>query len=281
MSRLKISIGQFSRMTNLTKRALRYYDEKGLLVPEKNIVTNYRYYTVDDFKKGIKINSLVKVGFNVEDVKNILEAEAQGNMGYVKAKLKERCNEVTEEITKLESIKRMLLNSDSILEVVKMTSEPVIKTIPQMRVISKREIGSYGTVCQKLIAELMHTIYSTENRKNDIKIMGPPMMLCYDGEYMEEGANIEMAIPVSGKIEISDEEMELKQLPKVEVISLIHKGPYENSSFSSSYAKIFEYAEKNDLKLVIPDREIYLNNPMDTLPENLETEIQYPFIREN
>ncbi|MCS3901995.1 MerR family transcriptional regulator [Methanococcus voltae] len=279
MSRLKISIGQFSRMTNLTKRALRYYDEKGLLVPEKNIITNYRYYTVEDFKKGIKINSLVKVGFNVDNVKKILEAESHGDMDYVKTKLKERCKEVNNEIEKLEGIKRMLLNSGSILEVVKMTNEPVIKTIEKVRVLSKREFGTYGTSCTKLIADLMHMIYSAENRKKDIKIVGPPMMLCYDGEYVEEGADIEMAIPISGNIELTDEKMELKYLPSVEVVSIIHKGPY--STLCSSYAKIMEYAEKNDLKLVIPDRELYFNSPMDTPIDELETEIQYPFIREN
>lgn len=52
MSEIKFKIGEFSRLSKVTVRALRHYEQIGLLVPE--IVdrwTGYRYYTVVQFQK--------------------------------------------------------------------------------------------------------------------------------------------------------------------------------------------------------------------------------------
>jgi len=39
-------IGDFSKLTNLTVRALHHYEELEILVPEKiDTITNYRYYS--------------------------------------------------------------------------------------------------------------------------------------------------------------------------------------------------------------------------------------------
>ena len=43
----RITIGRFSSLTHLSQKALRYYDHKGILVPEiRDRFTGYRYYTV-------------------------------------------------------------------------------------------------------------------------------------------------------------------------------------------------------------------------------------------
>ena len=52
MSEIKFKIGEFSRLSKVTVRALRHYEQIGLLIPE--IVdrwTGYRYYTVAQFQK--------------------------------------------------------------------------------------------------------------------------------------------------------------------------------------------------------------------------------------
>jgi effector-binding domain-containing protein len=99
------------------------------------------------------------------------------------------------------------------------------------------------------------------------------MSLCYDEEYREDDADIEVAIPVSGKI-IVDEAMEVKILPECEVVSAVYKGAYENLGIA--YSKIFSYAAENNLKLGSPDRLLYLNNPSEVGEEDLMTEIQCP-----
>jgi len=50
-------------MPRLSQKALRLYDRKGLLVPEaKDPFTEYRYYTVSQLEKGMKIDPLLLPG---------------------------------------------------------------------------------------------------------------------------------------------------------------------------------------------------------------------------
>ena len=72
----QIPIGRFSVVTRLTQKALRYYEAKGLLVPEaKDPFTGYRYYTGDQIQRGVKIRHLSDLGFTVEAMVEYLEAE--------------------------------------------------------------------------------------------------------------------------------------------------------------------------------------------------------------
>jgi DNA-binding transcriptional MerR regulator len=72
----QIPIGRFSVVTSLSLKALRYYDEKGILVPKaKDSFTGYRYYTGDQIAVGVKISTLTGLGFSLEETAGILEAE--------------------------------------------------------------------------------------------------------------------------------------------------------------------------------------------------------------
>jgi DNA-binding transcriptional MerR regulator len=71
-SDLQISIGKFSQITSLSARALRLYDEKGLLMPKRDRFNNYRYYTADQIETGLKIKTLNWMGFSCAEIDEIL-----------------------------------------------------------------------------------------------------------------------------------------------------------------------------------------------------------------
>lgn len=72
----QIPIGRFSVITRLTQKALRYYDQKKLLVPEaKDPFTGYRYYTGAQIQTGIKIKHLTDLGLSLDEIKSYLDAE--------------------------------------------------------------------------------------------------------------------------------------------------------------------------------------------------------------
>ena len=59
-----LKIGDFSRMSRVSIRMLRYYDEVELLNPVKvDEFTGYRYYSEAQLLKMGKINSLKEMGF--------------------------------------------------------------------------------------------------------------------------------------------------------------------------------------------------------------------------
>ena len=64
-------IGEFSKITNLSIRTLRYYDDIGLLVPEEvDVFTNYRYYGKRNLEEVKTIEELKKVGFTLEEIRD-------------------------------------------------------------------------------------------------------------------------------------------------------------------------------------------------------------------
>ena len=64
-------IGEFSDITNLSIRTLRYYNEIGLLVPEEvDIFTNYRYYGDKNLEDVKLIKKLKSVGFTLDEIKD-------------------------------------------------------------------------------------------------------------------------------------------------------------------------------------------------------------------
>ena len=63
-------IGEFSKLTNVSVKTLRYYDEINLFKPQEiDLFSGYRYYSnnqLDDLKL---ILSLKDVGFSLEEIK--------------------------------------------------------------------------------------------------------------------------------------------------------------------------------------------------------------------
>lgn len=69
----KYTIGEFAKRTGVSVRALHYYDELGLLIPEKSIRTGHRVYTAADIMKLQKILSLKFLGYSLDDVREMLD----------------------------------------------------------------------------------------------------------------------------------------------------------------------------------------------------------------
>ena len=271
----QIPIGKFSTITRLTQKALRYYDAKGLLVPEaKDSFTGYRYYTGDQIQRGVKIKYLSILGFSVDEISKYLEAENSGDTETMNKLVGSRLGETEMELRRLQRV-ASLLDSNHCMELMKETmSEPSIKEVPQTRVISKRDKGVIGETIGRLIGELMGVIHMPENQSNYVKIVGPFMTIYHDHEYKEEDADLEVAVPITGKVTLNDPSFEVKNLPKRKVASLVHKGSYE--IIGMEYKNLYEYIMKNGLEMTGPMMDIYLNDPNTVEPDDILTEIQAP-----
>ncbi len=59
-------IGQFSKLTQISTKTLRYYDEEDMLVPSYRDSNNgYRYYDDEDYKKALLILKLRNLEFSI------------------------------------------------------------------------------------------------------------------------------------------------------------------------------------------------------------------------
>ncbi|MDQ1253964.1 MAG: hypothetical protein QG646_3178 [Euryarchaeota archaeon] len=274
----QIPIGKFSFMTRLSQKALRLYDRKGLLVPEaKDPFTGYRYYTVSQLEKGMKIKILSFLGFSLEEISVLLDAESKGSYEHMEAFFRNKLEETRFEIKQLQKVEGILQgackNSNKILELFEMSvTEPVIKEIPEIRVVSKREVGTYADTIHKLVKEVCTCVNSPENQRNRVKVTGPIMCICHDEEYKETGADIEVALPVSGRISVEDPQMEIKTLPAIKAVSAVYRGPYPG--VEAGYNRVISFSKEKNLEPFGPSRELYLNDPAEVPEEELMTEVQ-------
>ena|SRR5258706_1984745 len=68
-------IGEFSRLSRVSVRMLRHYDQLGLLTPSQiDSLTNYRYYSADQLPRLNRILAFRDLGFSLEQVHRLEQA---------------------------------------------------------------------------------------------------------------------------------------------------------------------------------------------------------------
>jgi DNA-binding transcriptional MerR regulator len=106
-----LPIGRFARVTGLTIRALRHYDELGLLAPAwVDPETGYRYYGIREMQRAGAIRQLRDLDASLDDIRRLLEAaDAEGAQDLLELHRRR----VSAEITRLEDVRVQL---DSIID---------------------------------------------------------------------------------------------------------------------------------------------------------------------
>ena len=91
---MKISISALSIAYGLTPEALRYYEEKGLLSPDRTASSGFRRFSIADVQRLVIIKGLQRQGFSLDEIKRIMThcplAELVAMMDEKRAALRER-----------------------------------------------------------------------------------------------------------------------------------------------------------------------------------------------
>lgn len=74
-----MTISEVMKETGLTKRAIRYYEEEGLINPSINTENSYRDYHSEDIDKLIKISLLRQIGLSIDNIKELINSPASIN----------------------------------------------------------------------------------------------------------------------------------------------------------------------------------------------------------
>jgi DNA-binding transcriptional MerR regulator len=79
MSDRWISIGEFATATQLSRKALRLYDEQALLLPARiDDATGYRFYRSEQIGRGRLIRTLREMGLSLSDIRAVVMLEGAG-----------------------------------------------------------------------------------------------------------------------------------------------------------------------------------------------------------
>ena len=260
-----LKIGEFSKLSMLTVKTLRFYEKEGLLMPAQvDKWTGYRFYNTCQLQTAAEIKALRQLDFSVEEIKMYL-----GGRPITEA-LKEKGEELRAkqaEIAHKLSIIRYLSEDEG------MSIKAVIKEIPETVVYSyEKVLADYGEVT----AMVLESAQECRRLNPGIECAKPDYCFCEypDGEYRETNirARYSQAVTKAGK---GSDRIFFRTLPATKAICVYHKGPYNR--LGEAYAYIMKYASDNGYKISGVPRECYIDGVWNK--DNAEdwlTEIQLP-----
>jgi DNA-binding transcriptional MerR regulator/effector-binding domain-containing protein len=264
------SIGEFSQITGLSAKTLRFYHEKGILAPTSiDSATGYRFYDAIKIEKTRVLMRLRQMEFSIEDIATVFadcgdDADILGHLERQKQYLQQRISEDRDIVRSLNEIITNEREAKRLLEGASFVAEE--KSVEPMLIAGIRMKGKYSEC---------GAIFSRLGKAVGRYISGKAMCLYYDGEYREEDANFEPCFPIRKRVEI--EGISVRELPGGRCLSLMHQGRYDQ--LGRSYAKILKHADGKQAKISLPTREIYVKGPgmiFKGNPKNYLTEILLP-----
>ena len=124
-----LKIGEFSKLSYLTVKALRFYEKEGLLMPAyTDKWSGYRFYKTDQLEYAAKIKAFRQLGLSIEEIKAIFNGADE------KAILTQKADAL---IKQKEQIDVSLSIINHILEDKEMKYQITVKEIPSMIVYFK------------------------------------------------------------------------------------------------------------------------------------------------
>lgn len=264
-------IGDFSRLSHVTVKALRYYDEIGLLRPvDVDRFTGYRYYSVDQLPRLNRILALKEMDLSLEQIAQLLNgdlplAEIRGMLRLKQVEIQDRVKGEQERLA------RVVARLAQMEQEGKMPGyEVVLKKVEPQTVAAVRGVIPTYSEIGSLFGELFGYLMPRGAR-----IVGPSMAIYYDPEFKEHDVDVEVLVPVAGPVD-GGGKVKARALPGVEAVaSVVHLGSYEG--FGQPYAALMSWIEANGYSVAGPVREIYLKGPGEPGPvESYVTEIQVP-----
>ena len=106
-----LKIGEFSKLTGVPIRTLRYYDEIDLFKPaEIDLFTDYRYYKEEQINDLKIINKLKSVGFTLDEIKNNWNNFTNELMEKKKKELEQKLDDVNQNIREIDKLRSTIHN---------------------------------------------------------------------------------------------------------------------------------------------------------------------------
>ena len=258
-------IGMFAQMNHITVKALRFYEEQGLLLPAYVDGENgYRYYTMNQMADIQRITALKQAGFTLEEIKLINQgADTAYLLASKKAALLKKIAELTSQIAVIDGY---LSDPASTLD-----APVLIRKIPAVTVAAmESRIDSYDELFS-LMPEM-----GAEMERLGCQCALPEYCFTHYLEqgYKEDHILIETCEAVTEKKEDSAL-VKFRELPEITAACIFHKGSYNN--FPETYAAILRFIEENGYEICGNIRENYIDGIWNKdREEDWLSEIQIP-----
>ncbi len=268
-----IRIGDFSKLSRVSVKTLRFYDEMDLLKPvDVDRFTGYRYYEFDQLPRLYRILALKDLGFSLGEIGHLLEGDLsteqmRGMLKLRQAEIRQRVEEESERLERVEHWLREIEQEDCMSKY-----DVVIKKVEPIKVASLRRVIPMPNEQGPLWSDLW--AYLGPQR---VQPAGPCFSLYHDTEHKDRDWDIEICEQVNTEL-APTKQIKVYSLPAVETMAcVIHAGPFV--TIGEAYDSIAKWIDQNGYQIVGPAREFYLRQPQPEGNQNdpdTVCEIQFP-----
>ena len=268
-------IGEFSRIARVSARLLRFYDEIGLLTPaHADPQTGYRYYTVTQLANLNRILVLKDLGFDLEQVREILRSQVSS--AELRHMLLLRRNDVEQSLAvesqRLHAIETRIAQLDS--EGAMAFDDVLVRAEPERRFLSLRRMVPSFSAALELIRELR-----TQTRPLVPKGRSHTLIaIAHSPQFEQDEIDVEFGYALEDglAVELPDRSaLTLRALESIESMAVcVRVGLPEHAHLIT--AKIGCFVAANGYQLAGPSREVFLHPPdLDRMHEAV-LEMQFP-----
>lgn len=259
-----LRIGDFAKLSQTSVKALRFYDEIGLLKPTSvDRTTGYRYYAPHLLTRLNRILALKELGFSLAEISGLMQTDlsdeqVRQSLARKRVELSQRITREQAQLTQVDVWLRQLGDAGA-------TAEPlvIIKQAPVQLVASLRAtLASYDDA-EELFSELQHHLRRHQRGGQRAAIWHA----CANRDAQidcEALIWLKQPVPEKGR-------MRMYELPAISAASVIHYG--KDETIEQSYRAARRWIKEQGYTLAGPNREIYW--PAAQAQSSL-TEIQYP-----
>ncbi len=256
------SIGDLSKMQNVSHQTLIYYDKIGLFCPAYvDQTTGYRYYSIKQLDYLDTICIMKKLGFSLGEIKQQLNSFTTEHSFIA---LRQQLSIISNKINELEIIKARLQHRCTQLE-------QSISIRDNSEIICIEEVKPLSVLMQKVATPYSLDMLSIATKecfayafKNHLPIYFQsgaivPYKNILEGHYTEASYAF---LPT----EKADNANKIIVLPHGRCIYTYHIGDY--ISIDKAYKRLLDYCQKNKLQIISDSYEFAINDYLSTSDEN-------------
>lgn len=248
------SIGEVSKICNISKKALRFYDKIGILSPDKiSEENNYRFYSRETLLSVPIIKYFKQMGFKLDEMRQFLEGNtyAAHEKGFrLKIdELKQLEEEIHISYTSVKDWYDLILEAESVIQ-------------NDVTEVSIKYMDSFTTCFleQEFTYKYMESVVNIEwtNYLEEIEraITGP--VILWFPNYQEKMAGHKTKVRIMQKIITDCGDNPTMTLGGHMVASCYHIGPHE--TINEAYEKIFQWAKEHDYQCADDATERYVTD---------------------
>ncbi len=261
------TIGEFSKICQISVKTLHYYDRIGLLKPARvDKFSSYRYYSQQQLERMLLIQRLKRYNFTLDEIACFLDCTEPAlrlkKLRQQKQKLNKEMQDTRLIIMELDAHLRSYEETEDIMDYQKNYKIELINTPPQAVLTCRqnmgvREFGQYFSSIYERIAQEKLTSNGTCGA------------IYHDREFDPDNSDIELFVGIAETNQAD------YLLPQRLCAKTLHKGAY--SSLHDAYGALIEWIANSDYELCGAPYDIYIKDSLQMLPpEQWETEVYFP-----